>query len=119
MNPSSCIYHVSPIHLRELGTEVNRKNRDNAYRQHSPWNRYDEERKRATKHERTERWDRLFEEIEAAGCIWESKPIEIHLNRDRNCVIRDWVSQKSGGHHRLAIAIELGFQPVPVRFVCD
>ena len=57
-----------------------------------------------------ERWDALYESIEKDG-FNEEFPIVVMLRRENN---EDQVDQ---GHHRLDIAIKLGLETVPVRFI--
>tara|TARA_B100000809_G_scaffold167646_1_gene164994 strand:- start:48 stop:272 length:225 start_codon:yes stop_codon:yes gene_type:complete len=58
------------------------------------------------------RWSALYESIEKDG-FNEEFPIVVKLRRENN---EDQVEQ---GHHRLDIAIKLGLETVPVRFVID
>ena len=102
---SSRVYHIAPLYLRNLGMErygrggVGR-HRDNAY-----------DGKEETKHlTREERYDTLYESIKMDG-FNEEFPILIMLRRENN------VDMIFEGHHRLNIAIELGLETVPVRFI--
>ena len=105
---SSKVYHISPIYLRNLRIEVSggpamRRTRDNAYdgkEEVQGWTREQKER----------RYDTLKESIEKEG-FNEEFPIVIMLRRENN---EDKLFE---GHHRLNIAIELGLETVPVRFM--
>ena len=105
---SSKVYHISPIHLRNLEIEVAggrrmRRDRDNAYGGHDEFTRLTREQKEA-------KYDTLKESIRHKG-FNEEFPIIIMLNRENN---KDQIFQ---GHHRLNIAIELELPTVPVRFI--
>ena len=105
---SSKVYHISPIYLRNLRVEVSggrarRRTRDNAYEGK-------EEVQGWTYEQRVERYDILKESIEKDG-FNEEYPILIMLRRENN---EDQIYE---GHHRLNIAIELGLETVPVRFI--
>ena len=56
------------------------------------------------------RWNALYESIEKDG-FNEEFPIVVMLRRENN---EDQIFQ---GHHRLDIAIKLGLETVPVRFI--
>ena len=79
------------------------RHRDNAYEGK-------EETKHLTKREKLARYDVLKESIKNDG-FNEEFPILIMLRRERNS---DMIFE---GHHRLNIAIELGLETVPVRFI--
>ena len=106
---SSRVYHISPLYLRNLGGMERRgkggvgRHRDNAYDGK-------EETKHLTREEREERYDTLYESIKKDG-FNEEFPILIMLRRENNA------DQIFEGHHRLNIAIELGLETVPVRFI--
>ena len=108
MKTSSRVYHISPLYLRNLGMErigaggVGR-HRDNAYDGK-------EETKDLTRRQKEERYDQLKESIKSHG-FNEEYPILIMLRRENN------EDQLLEGHHRLNIAIELGLETVPVRFI--
>ena len=105
---SSRVYHIAPLYLRNLGMErygaggVGR-HRDNAYDGK-------EETKHLTREQKEERYDVLKESIDKDG-FNEEFPILIMLRRENN---EDQIFE---GHHRLNIAIELGLETVPVRFI--
>ena len=105
---SSHVYHISPIHLRNLRVEVSggrrrRRERDNAYEGK-------EEVQGWTYEQRVERYDQLKESIKKNG-FNEEYPLIIMLRREGG---QDKLFE---GHHRLNIAIELGLATVPVRFM--
>ena len=105
---SSKVYQISPIYLRSLRIEVSggrgkRRTRDNAYDGK-------EEFIHLTYEQRVERYDTLKESIKKEG-FKEEFPIIIMLRRENN---EDKLLE---GHHRLNIAIELGLETVPVRFM--
>ena len=58
------------------------------------------------------RWSALYESIEKDG-FNEEFPIVVMLRRENN------EDQVEAGHHRLDIAIKLGLETVPVRFIID
>ena len=82
-----------------------RRERDNAYDGK-------EEVQGWTREQKEERYDTLKESIRHKGFRWKY-PIIIKLRRENN---KDQIFQ---GHHRLNIAIELGLETVPVRFIID
>ena len=105
---SSKVYHISPIYLRNLRIEVSggrarRRTRDNAYEGK-------EETRGWTYEQRVERYDILKESIEKEG-FKEEFPIIVMLRREGG---QDKLFE---GHHRLNIAIELGLETVPVKFI--
>lgn len=54
------------------------------------------------------KWDLLMAKMEAEG--WkESNPAVIMVRREKKCRLWD-------GHHRITMALELGWETVPVRF---
>ena len=69
-----------------------------------------EETKHLTRREKEERYDTLKESIKTSG-FNEEFPILIMLRREGG------VDKIYEGHHRLNIAIELGLETVPVRFI--
>ena len=79
------------------------RHRDNAYDGK-------EETSHLTREQKEERYDTLKESIEKDG-FNEEFPIIIMLRRENNA---DMIFE---GHHRLNIAIELGLETVPVRFM--
>ena len=107
-NISSKVYQISPIYLRNLRVEVSggrrrRRERDNAYEDKQEtidW----------TYEQRVERYDQLKESIRQNG-FKEEYPLIVMLRREDN---EDKLYE---GHHRLNIAIELGLETVPVRFM--
>ena len=105
---SSNVYYISPMYLRNLGME--RRGRGGIGRHRD--NAYDgkEETKHLTREQKEERYDTLYESIEKDG-FNEEFPIVVMLRRENN------VDQIFQGHHRLNIAIELGLETVPVRFI--
>jgi len=105
---SSNVYHISPTYLRNLRME--RRGRGGIGRHRD--NAYDgkEETKHLTKEQKEERYDTLYESIKVNG-FNEEFPILIMLRRENNA---DMIFE---GHHRLNIAIELGLETVPVRFM--
>lgn len=102
---SSLVYLIDPVHLRELGVELKARNRDNAFRSHG-------DRKHLSDEERARIYDELKEKIKPDG-FRTDQPITVMLRRKDDQ--HDKILQ---GHHRLAIAVELGLDVVPVRFVC-
>jgi ParB-like chromosome segregation protein Spo0J len=58
------------------------------------------------------RWSALYESIEKDG-FNEEFPIVVMLRKENN------EDQVEAGHHRLDIAIKLGLETVPVRFIID
>ena len=106
---SSRVYHISPTYLRNLGGLERRgrggvgRHRDNAYDGK-------EETLHLTREEKEARYDTLYESIEKDG-FNEEFPILIMLRRENNG------DKLFEGHHRLNIAIELGLETVPVRFI--
>jgi len=107
MTLSSKVYHISPIYLRNLRIEVSggrrmRRERDNAYDGK-------EEVQGWTREQKEERYDTLKASIKEG--FKEECPIVIMLRRENNA------DKLFEGHHRLNIAIELGFETVPVRFM--
>ena len=108
MKSSSEVYHISPLYLRNLGMERSGRggigrHRDNAYDGK-------EETKDLTREEKEARYDTLYKSIENEG-FNEEFPILIMLRRENNG------DKLFEGHHRLNIAIELGLETVPVRFI--
>lgn len=101
---SSEIYLISPEHLRDLGVELIRRTRINAFRS-------DKGRKHLSDAERAAIYDNLKEKIRREGFLREH-PITVMLRRKNDA--KDKILQ---GHHRLSIAIELKLAVVPVRFV--
>ena len=91
---SSNVYHISPLYLRNLGMERSGK-REQGYGEGGG---------------NAERYDTLYKSIEKDG-FNEEFPIVVMLRRENN---EDQVDQ---GHHRLDIAIKLGLETVPVRFI--
>ena len=105
---SSKVYHISPIYLRNLRVEVSggrgkRRTRDNAYDGKEEFIHW-------TREQKEERYDTLKESIKKEG-FKEEFPIIIMLRRENN---EDKLFE---GHHRLNIAIELGLETIPVRFM--
>jgi len=108
MKSSSKVYQISPIYLRSLRIEVSggrrmRRERDNAYEGK-------EEVRGWTYEQRAQRYDQLKESIDKNG-FNEEFPVIIMLRREGG---EDKLFE---GHHRLNIAIELGLETVPVRFM--
>jgi|TARA_B100002003_G_scaffold238407_1_gene256603 hypothetical protein len=105
---SSRVYHIAPLYLRNLGME--RRGRGGIGRHRD--NAYDgkEEFIHLTREQKEERYDVLKESIDKDG-FNEEFPILIMLRRENNA------DQIFEGHHRLNIAIELGLETVPVRFI--
>ena len=102
---SSNVYHISPLHLRNLGIELKTRDRNNVYSTGLL-----PEQANLTKEQKEAKYDTLKESIEKDG-FNEEFPIVIKLKRKNN---RDQIFQ---GHHRLNIAIELELPTVPVRFI--
>ncbi len=98
---SSEIYDIRPQQLRDFGLELCRRSRKNAYQSHVA----------ISKEQRGQRYDELKERIRREGFKREF-PIVVKLLRENGK--KDKILQ---GHHRLAIATELGLSAVPVRFV--
>ena len=94
LKSSSNVYHISPLYLRNLGIERSGK-REIGYGEGGG---------------NVVRWSALYESIEKDG-FNEEFPIVVMLRRENNA---DQIFQ---GHHRLNIAIELGLETVPVRFI--
>ena len=106
---SSKVYHISPIYLRSLDIEEDVPGRPRAV--HDRENAYEGiTRAHLTREQKEERYDQLKESIEKDG-FNEEYPILIMLRRENN---EDQIYE---GHHRLNIAIELGLETVPVRFI--
>jgi hypothetical protein len=107
----SKVFHVNPESIHQ--THKTLRNRDNAWK-----NRIEDTETglpmlppNASDAERWKRWDILKEDMLKNG-FDENQPILIHLDSDN---IAD-------GNHRLAIALELKLDYVPVRFqykICD
>ena len=105
---SSHVYHIAPQDLRDLNMERRGnggvgRHRDNAYDGK-------EETKHLTREEKQNRYDNLKESIAVSG-FQSNKPIIVMLRRENG---KDMIFE---GHHRLNIAIELGLDVVPVRFI--
>ena len=105
---SSNVYHIAPQTLRDLRMERRGKggvgrHRDNAYDGK-------EETKDLTREQKEARYDELKESIRVNG-FDKDYPILIMLRREGG---EDKIFE---GHHRLNIAIELGLETVPVRFI--
>jgi len=96
------VYHANPIDLRRLGLEILVRNEANAYSAIS--------RTQMPAGEGPVHWKRLKESIRTQG-FKDDFPIVILLRRTAG--FRDRLLQ---GHHRLAIAIELGLPVVPISF---
>jgi hypothetical protein len=95
---------INPCHLRQLGVELLQRTRDNAYGSHREYKHLNQE-------QRARVYDELKANIQAEG-FRHDLPITVMLRRqDGN---KDKILQ---GHHRLSIAIELGLESVPVKFV--
>ena len=101
---SSEVYEISPQCLRNLRLELKRRTRENAYRSHP-------NAKELTHVQRAERYDELKEKIRSEGFKSEFPIVVMLVRKNGN---KDKILQ---GHHRLSMAIELGFPTVPVRFV--
>ena len=97
---SSKLYYISPTHLREISVERDIRNRENAYSWATD----------LTEEEKKAKYDDLKQAIQNNG-FDRHHPIIIMLKRLNN---RDAIVD---GHHRLNIAIELGLETVPVKFV--
>ena len=95
---------ISPMLLRELGLELLQRTRDNAYGSHREY-------KKRAQDERAAAYDELKSKIATEG-FRRDQPITVMLKRKGDK--KDKILQ---GHHRLSIAIELGLETVPVRFV--
>jgi hypothetical protein len=80
------------------------RRRENAYRSHSEF-------KHQSAEERGSIWDALRAKIAAEG-FDSNQPITIQLLRKQG-----QKDQIKDGHHRLAIAIELGLKEIPIRFL--
>lgn len=101
---SSEVYMLCPRHLRGLGIELIERTRENAYRSHPEYKHLSDE-------ERASLYGELKAKIEREG-FRPNFPIIVMLRRKDG--LKDKILQ---GHHRLAIAIELGLETVPVKFV--
>ena len=104
---SSKVYMLDPAELRRLGLEKGKKSRDDCYGSHKC---FKGQPKADTLADRQQRWDELKETISEG--FDPRFPIIVMINRKNGNT--DQIFQ---GHHRLAIAIELGLDRVPVRFV--
>lgn len=82
------------------------RSRDNAYRSHS-------EHKTKSDDERAALYDQFKSTIKCKGFDPKS-PITIQILRKNGK--RDQIKD---GHHRFAIALELGIEKIPVRFLYD
>ncbi len=100
---SSEVYMICPRHLRSLGIELLKRTRENAYRSHK-------EHKHLGDEERAALYDDFKATIDREG-FRNDCPITVKMRR------KDGKDKILQGHHRLAIAIELGLSTVPVRFV--
>lgn len=105
----SKVYMISIDSLVTNRVELIRRNRGNAYTSHR-------EHRNKSPDERARIYDDLMRRIEVEGFSREH-PIELHLNRILGGEERDRIGRRGGGHHRLAIAVELGLQLVPVRLL--
>jgi hypothetical protein len=92
---SSEVYMINPQHLQDLGLELIPRTRENAFKS-------DRDRKRLSDEERAAIYDELKDKIDREGFRPEF-PITVMLRRKDDA--EDKILQ---GHHRLAIAIELG-----------
>ena len=101
---SSHVYRVAPQSIRDAGCEIMVRTEDNAFAS-SP------QLKHLSQAERSERYRQLRAAMEAEGWDWR-EPLVLQMRRldDKQDAIVD-------GHHRLAIAIELQWPTIPVRFV--
>ena len=105
---SSKVYHISPIHLRNLEIELDVPGRARAV--HDRENAYEGTvRAYLTREQKEAKYDTLKESIRHKG-FNEEFPIIIMLRQ------MDGEDQILQGHHRLNIAIELELATVPVRF---
>jgi hypothetical protein len=95
---------VSPQSIKDVRAYKKLRNRDNAYRSHS-------EHKAKTDADRATLYDALKAKIRDEGFDPE-QPITIELLRKDH--VRDQIKD---GHHRFAIALELGLHLIPVRFL--
>ena len=105
---SSKVYLIPPSYLRKIGLERRGaggvgRHRDNAYDGK-------EETNDLSRAQKEERYDELKESIRVNG-FDKDYPILIMLRREGG---EDKIFE---GHHRLNIAIELGLETVPVRFI--
>ena len=105
---SSKVYLIPPSYLRKIGLERRGaggvgRHRDNAYDGK-------EETKDLSRAQKEERYDELKESIRVNG-FDEKFPIVVMFRREQG---EDKIFE---GHHRLNIAIELGLETVPVRFI--
>ena len=99
---SSKVYHISPLHLRNLEIEKDTRDRDNAYTGLLP------EQVNLTREQKETKYDTLKESIRHKG-FNEEFPILIKFMDGEDEIFQ--------GHHRLNIAIELELPTVPVRFI--
>ena len=99
---SSKVYHISPLHLRNLEIEKDTRDRDNSYTGLLP------EQVNLTREQKETKYDTLKESIRHEG-FNEEFPIIIKLMDGEDEILQ--------GHHRLNIAIELELPTVPVRFI--
>jgi hypothetical protein len=117
LTESSEIYFINPYHLRCLGVELKKRNQDNAYLSAPDFKKKNgennEQHRTRTENKRIAKYNKLKKNIQEQG-FDPKKPIKIHLNRKSG---KDKIAKEDGGHHRLAIAIELGLSSIPVRFV--
>lgn len=105
MRESSAIYMVSTTGIFEQQCHLMLRSRENAYGSHP-------ERKHKSGEERGRLWDSLKGKIARTG-FDRNKPITIQLLRKNG---KDKIKD---GHHRFAIARELGIAEIPVRFLFD
>ena len=96
---------VSTTGIFEQKCHLKLRSRENAYRSHR-------EQKHLSDDERGRHWDELKAGIAANG-FDPAKPITIQLLRKNG---KDKIKD---GHHRFAIALELGIAEIPVRFLFD
>jgi ParB-like chromosome segregation protein Spo0J len=102
---SSEAYLINPQQLRDLGLELIRRDGKNAYKSHREY-------KHLSPEERAGIYTELKDKIEREGFRRDLPIIVMLLRKDGK---KDRILQ---GHHRLSIALELGLEEVPVRFVC-
>lgn len=106
MIESSAIYLVSPSSIKDAKAYLMIRTRENAYGSHP-------EHRSKSQAERSALYDALKEKIRTEG-FDTAHPITIQILRKDGK--RDKIKD---GHHRFAIALELGLPFVPVRFLFD
>lgn len=100
---SSNYYHVSPKFIREKGLERNIRNIENAYI-------FSNAKHKMSDKDRHAAYKKLYRSMEKKG-FDDRHPLDIMLCR--NMGVKDTLNQ---GHHRMAVAMDLGLKRVSVIF---